>query len=134
MVKDCFTKFKSSYIKLDDTNDGEPTETIIENEEIELDSSDGYGLITKELAKRWSDEIKEEDTFSGCCIRNSYCKGMLFVFDFKAFANEYAENNYMVKDVWGNFYDIRNVEMILTESMLKLWDSYNCLEDYLNNC
>ena len=134
VVKDCFTKFKSSYIKLDDTNDGEPTETIIENEEIELDSSDGYGLITKELAKRWSDEIKEEDTFSGCCIRNSYCKGMLFVFDFKAFANEYAENNYMVKDVWGNFYDIRNVEMILTESMLKLWDSYNCLEDYLNNC
>ena len=31
-------------------------------------------------------------------------------------------------------YDINNVELILTESMLKLWDSYSSIEDYLENC
>ena len=34
----------------------------------------------------------------------------------------------------GNVYNIGEVEFILTESMLKLWDAYSSIEDYLKNC
>jgi hypothetical protein len=33
--------------------------------------------------------------------------------------------------VWGNKHNINDVELILTTSMLKLWDSYSSIEDYL---
>jgi hypothetical protein len=133
VVKDCFTKFYADYINLDDTNSIEPEMTIKYKQEIELDANDGFGLITPNLAERWSTEIQEDYVFSGCCIRNSYCKGMLFPFDFQLFANTYCDG-YIVTDIWGNNYDIRNIELVLTESMLKLWSSYNSLEHYLECC
>lgn len=133
VVKDCFTKFYADYINLDDTNCAEPEMTIKHNQEIELDANDGFGLITPKLAERWSEEIQEDYVFSGCCIRNSYCKGMLFPFDFHLFADTYC-NRYTITDIWGNDYDIREVELILTESMLKLWSSYNSLEHYMQCC
>ena len=59
---------------------------------------------------------------------------MVFSFDFEEFAKSIANENYIVKDVWGQDRDVREVELILTTSMLKLWDSYSSLEDYLENC
>lgn len=134
VVKDCFTEFYADYINLDDTNSIEPEMTIKHNQKIELDANDGFGLITPKLAEKWSSEIKEDYVFSGCCIRNSYCKGMLFPFDFQLFADKYCNGNYIVTDIWGNNYDIRSVELVLTESMLKLWNSYDSLEHYLKCC
>ena len=133
VVKDCFTNFYSDYINLDDTNSIEPEMTIKYNQPIELDANDGFGLITPKLAERWSAEIQEDYVFSGCCIRNSYCKGMLFPFDFHLFADTYCDGH-IITDIWGNDYDIREVELILTESMLKLWSSYNSLEHYMKCC
>ncbi|MEQ3205434.1 hypothetical protein AAA089_09805, partial [Faecalibacterium prausnitzii] len=40
----------------------------------------------------------------------------------------------MIKDSWGNYKDINRVQVILTTSMLKLWDSYHSCEDYFENC
>ena len=57
---------------------------------------------------------------------------MLVTFDFVEFAEKIA-HNYIITDVWGNEHDIRNAEVILTESQLKLWDSYDSWEDYENN-
>lgn len=59
--------------------------------------------------------------------------GMVFTFDFLDFAENVAKN-YIVTDAWGNEVDIRNVELILTASMLKLWDSYKSCDDYVQNC
>ena len=41
---------------------------------------------------------------------------------------------YTVKDAWGDERDIRDVELILTTSMVKLWDSYPSCEEYLRCC
>lgn len=70
---------------------------------------------------------------AGCNTRLSYEKGMLFTFDFVEFAENVA-HNYIIKDVWGNDVDVRNVEVIFTESMLKLWDAYESIDDYLDKC
>ena len=83
---------------------------------------------------RWADELGEDYIPSGVCIRNSWTKGMVFTFDFIDFYNQKVNGNRLVKDVWGNEVCIDEVEMILTTSMLKLWDSYNSIEHYLDCC
>ena len=70
---------------------------------------------------------------SGFCIRNSFCKGMLYCFDFHEFARQYAKTDF-IEDIWGNSYNIYEADVILTESMLKLWQSYNSYEDYNEHC
>ena len=52
--------------------------------------------------------------------------------DFQKFAREHQVSE--ITDVWGQTHNIQNVELVLTESMLKLWDSYDSMEDYLENC
>ena len=133
VVDDCVTHFKSNIIRIDDKAEGEPVLTYEDNQDVELIDSDGYGLITKELSEKWHNELLEKGICSGFCIRNSWCKGMVFTFDFKEFAKDIAHKN-MAKDVWGNWIDINNVQLILTASMLKLWNCYKSWDDYYANC
>lgn len=133
VVKDCITTFKSQVLRLDDTGDGEPALDLVEDYEVALNNSDGCGLILPSLSLRWSNHLGQDYMSSGFCIRNSFCKGMVFCFDFHDFADKVAQN-YMVRDVWGNEHDIRDVDLILTESMLKLWDCYDSIDDYMRNC
>lgn len=133
VVKDCITKFKEDVIVIDDRNTTYPDVSLQEQYEHELQDSDGYGLICPEFNKQWSEYLGLDYNPSGYCLRNSFCKGMLFAFDFKDFANNIAKK-YIAVDAWGDSKDIRNVDIILTTSMLKLWDSYKNLDDYLDNC
>ncbi len=103
------------------------------DEPIELDASDGYGIMLPALAERWSKELGLDYVMSGANTRASFEKGMVFTFDFLDFA-EQVSHQYYFQDVWGNTVDIRQVELILTESMLKLWDSYESMDDYLSCC
>lgn len=133
VVPDCETSFKSDYVLLDDSAPGEPVMTTIHAGDVGLVDSDGYGLISYDLAEKWSHEIHEDETVGGFCIRNSFCKGMLFTFPFEEFSEEVAGSD-TVTDIWGHEQDIHKVDIILTGSMLKLWDSYSSIEDYLSNC
>lgn len=133
IVNDCMTKFMSDIIYLTDECDGDPIMEEMKNQEIVLDASDGCGLMHPELAKRWSAELGLDYVMSGCNTRMSWEKGMAFTFDFIDFADKVAGGNYTVKDAWGNDVDIRDVELILTTSMVKLWDSYDSCDDYIKN-
>ena len=133
VVHDCITHFNSDIIELDDTNLEEPSMKILsKNKEMELNDSDGYGLAMPQLMKRWGEEIGEDFLLPGCVIRNSFCKGAVFPIDFQKFASD--NNIDSITDVWGDTHNINDIELILTESMLKLWDSYSSIEDYLENC
>ena len=134
LVPDCITQFREDVITLNDEADGEPIMELVKDYLIELDESDGYGLILPSLAQRWSDELNLGYMASGMNTRCSWTKGMVFCFDFLDFAEKVAGGNYVVKDAWGNDVDIRNVEMILTTSMLKLWRCYDSMEHYLQCC
>lgn len=133
VVSDCFTKFKDDVIYMTDENEGEPMMELRKNTDIEINASDGYGLMLPSLADRWSEDLNLDYRMSGCNIRCSYTKGMVYTFDFIEFAERVA-GTYIVKDVWGKEVDVRNVELILTEGMLKLWDSYDSCEAYFEQC
>lgn len=133
VVDDCKTKFREDIIMLNDEGREEPLMMIEENAEVELDESDGYGLMSPELAQRWSDELGLGYMASGVCLRNSFTKGMVFPFDFHEFAEKVAGKHEVV-DAWGDTRDVRNAELILTTSQLKLWSAYPNMEAYLANC
>ena len=134
VVHDCITHFKDSYIQLSDGEDGgEPRMETIVDGEVDLDNSDGYGLISPALAEIWSAELGLSETACGFCIRNAFCKGMVFPFDFVRFAGEVA-HCYEITDVWGQAHSILDTDLILTESQLKLWESYGSIGEYLQCC
>lgn len=137
VVDDVILKFNADILEINDENADESKgiEPTMEHKiaEVELDNSDGYGLITPSLAKQWSDDLKLDYVLGGCCVRNAFLKGMMFPFDFQEFADKIAHKDTVV-DVWGCERNVHNVEMILPTSMLKLWDCYDSLEDYLENC
>ena len=130
IVDDVETEFPSDIIYLTDEGDGEPMMELRKDEPIKMDASDGYGLMLPCLAERWSKELGLDYVMSGCNTRFSFEKGMVFAFDFIDFAEKVA-GNYIVKDAYGNERDIREVELILTTSMVKLWDSYPSSDAYV---
>ena len=135
VVNDCITEFNSDVIMLDDTHDSksnEPKMQYVKDQRLELEESDGYGLGCPELMQRWSKDVGESYLLSGCVIRNSYCKGTVFCVDFHEFARKH--NKTKIQDVWGDWHNIDNIQLVLTTSMVKLWDSYSSNQDYLDNC
>lgn len=132
IVSDFETSFKSDIIYLSDDCTDEPVEKAISDYDVQLNACDGCGIMLPSLAERWSKEMELGYISSGFNTRFSFEKGMAFTFDFIDFAQNVADN-YIVRDAWGNNVDIRNVELILTTSMVKLWDSYKSADDYFSN-
>lgn len=130
VVNDCETKFVSPTLYLNDEGEGEPVLEYQQATDVTLNATDGCGMILPSLAERWSEELGLDYILSGLNSRYSWEKGMLFTFDFVDFAEKVA-HTYFVKDAWGDMVDIRNVEVVMTTSMVKLWDSYKSCEDYL---
>ncbi len=130
VVNDCEVSFKSDVVYLSDEANDEPVMEERKNEEILLNASDGFGLMLPSLAKRWARELNLGYLPSGLNTRFAFEKGMVFTFDFIEFADKIA-HEYIVKDAWGNDFDIRNAELVLTTSMVKLWDSYKDINDYI---
>lgn len=130
VVDDAETEFFEDIIYLSDEEDGEPIMRNADHELIKMDASDGFGLMLPSLAQRWSEELHLDYVMSGCNTRNSFEKGMVYTFDFLDFAENVA-GQYIIHDAWGNKVDLRSIELVLTTSMVKLWDSYFSCDDYL---
>lgn len=135
VVPDCVTAFTADYLSIDDAPDGgEPVMTHRRGEVSNVES-DGYGLMTPELAVRWAQELKcSRGRLHGVCIRHAYTKGMVFPIDYKTFIRENVSGGkdfFYIRDVWGNEINVFDTELILTASMVKLWDSYGGWEDFI---
>lgn len=130
VVNDYKTEFFSDIIFLANQDDGEPLMEERKNELIKLNAADGFGLMSPNLARRWSEELGLDYVMSGCNSRMAFNKGMVFTFDFHDFAKNVA-GEYMVKDAWGFDVDIRDVDLILNTSMVKLWSSYGSCDEYI---
>lgn len=130
VVDEYKTEFLSDVIYLANQDNGEPIMEERKDELIKLNAADGFGIMCPALAERWSNELGLDYVVSGLNSRMSFLKGMVFTFDFHDFAEKVA-GGYFVKDAWGNMVDIRNVELVINTSMLKLWSSYPNCEDYL---
>ena len=134
VVKDCITHFKDNVIMINDEQAGDPVLTKVDGYEVEHNDSDGYGLMLPSYSRKVNKYLTGvDDTISGMNTRYAWTKGMVYTFDFVEFAEQVADT-YEIVDVWGTKRDVRNAEVILTESMLKLWDSYDSWEDFYRNC
>ena len=134
VVNDCINHFKEDVILINDESDGEPIMTEENGFEIEHNDSDGYGLMLPSYSRRVNEYLTgNSETIAGMNTRYAWTKGMCYTFDFVDFAENVA-HSYNIVDAWGDVRDVRDADVILTVSMLKLWDSYSSWEDYYENC
>lgn len=138
VVSDAEVKFTDRVRIVENSGNEEnsiwPTVSEPQDVEIEADVSDGMGFISPEMSSIWAKSLNEgEEPLSGYNTRCAFVKGMVFTVPFVQFAEEVA-HTYIITDAWGDKRDIRDADVILTTSMLKLWDSYDGFEDYYQNC
>ncbi len=101
---------------------------------------DGMGLISPKMAKQWAKDLDLDYIPAQFCIRQSFLKGMVCVFPFHEFCETENNGNYKIKSIYkdknGNNIevDLKDIDVIITESQFKLWDSYYSLESYIENC
>ena len=133
------------YINTDTFTTNFVTETdwdeddIIEVKEItqEMNRTDGMGLISPQMAEQWASDLELDYIPCQFCVRQSFIKGMLCVFDFLQFCKEKNNGNYIVDTIYtdedGNTIkaDLRDYDVILSESQFKLWDSYKNTDEYI---
>lgn len=100
------------------------------NEEITFNLFDGMGLISPLKAMEWAGELELDYVPSTFIIRNNFMKGMVAVFDFHKFAETF--NKRYFNDVWGNNVDVRNIDIILSESQLKMWNAFESHDKYVD--
>ena len=138
VVDDVETSFDAVVREVKDTGNEEnpdwPSVTNDIKKTIKINTCDGMGFITPQMSARWAEFLNEgSEPLSGYNVRCAFLKGMVFTVDFQKFAEEVAQT-YVIKDAWGDERDVRDADVILTVSMLKLWNSYAGCDDYLNNC
>lgn len=135
VINDVETTFKTIIKEVRD-EEGEDFPTVSDDVETEItiNACDGMGFISPQMSTVWAEALNEgTEPLSGYNVRCSYLKGMVFTMDFVKFAEDVA-GTYYFKDAWGDVQDVREIDVILTVSMLKLWNSYAGCQDYYDNC
>ncbi len=131
VVKDCEIVRKEKVEFVEEVDDAD--DKVYECEkDIAFNLFDGQGLISPRKAKEWAEELGLDYIPSVFIIRSNFIKGMVCVFDFLKFAEE--NDKRYITDVWGNSVDIRNMDIVLTQSQFKLWNAFNNIEHYITNC
>lgn len=102
--------------------------------DVEFNMVDGSGLISPQMAEQWGKDLGEDYTPCQFCIRCAFTKGAVNEFDFVDWCKELNNENYLIKDVYGNYVDVRNIDVILTEGMAKLWSAWDSQESFEENC
>ena len=138
VIDDAETSFEAVVREVKDTGNEDnpdwPSVTDDIKKTISINTCDGMGFITPEMSAKWAESLNDgSEPLSGYNVRCAFLKGMVFTIDFIKFAEEVA-GTYFVKDAWGDERDVREADVILTVSMLKLWNSYAGCEDYIANC
>lgn len=101
---------------------------------------DGQGLITPAQAKKWASELELDYMPAQFCIRGSFLKGMVCVMDIHKFMEEENNGDYFIESIYKDedgksiMVDLREIDVVITESMLKLWDSWDSEHHYQKCC
>lgn len=98
--------------------------------DMELNSADGQGLISPEMAKLWAEDMHLNYTPCSFVVRTVFVKGNLVPFDFKEYAKEHGITT--IKDRYGTEYNINDVDVLLSESQFKMAKYYSSWEGYLS--
>jgi hypothetical protein len=108
----------------------EGIDSVVEQKEIETIRNifDGQGLISPQMMSYWADDLEIEYLPSSCIIRSTFIKGLLITFDYHTFAKEH--NISKVVDIYGEWHNIEDVDVLLSLSMFKMASAYKNLEEF----
>lgn len=96
------------------------TYTVARKEmDIEIEHTDGCGMMLPSVSKK------------NFMIRMPWVKGLLAVFDFRRFIEEYGCEP-VIKDIYGQEHDLikEDIRIILTKSQFKMWKYYFDWDEY----
>lgn len=123
---------KVNYVTETDYNSDDLIDTRVVN--LGFNRTDGMGLVNYERASQWAQELGLDYTPAQFCIRQSFIKGMLCTFPIQEFCDLVNDGCYTTHDVYGAEIDLRDYDVILTESQFKLWGAYPNLDYYKQCC
>ncbi|WJV20711.1 hypothetical protein QU593_09875 [Rossellomorea marisflavi] len=132
------TEVKVNFVNETDLNEDDFIEEKVITEE--FNRFDGQGIVSIEMATQWAEDLGLDYIPAQWCFRQNYIKGMLTTFDIKAFCGEKNNKNYNIKTSYkdengqNKIVDLRNIDVIISESQFKLWDSFSSIEEYRDNC
>lgn len=124
VCKDFFTTIKDQHVNYIDKDDN--IHEVIKD--IELNSADGQGLISPDMAINWAGDMYLDYTPSSFVVRSCWVKGQLVPFNFKKYAHEH--NITTITDRWGDVHNIDDIDVILSESQFKMAKYYGSWETY----
>jgi hypothetical protein len=140
VVKDFInhTSFMANYV----TETEWDKDDIVDQREVtlEMNRTDGMSLISPQQSGKWAEELGLDYIPAEWGLRQNFLKGMSDTFDFVLFCEEVRGGNYIVDTIYTDTdgspikADLRDVDIIITESMFKLWDSFSSLDSYIQNC
>lgn len=95
-----------------------------------LNSFDGQGLADPIWMKDVALELgylKENSSYvpSEYILRAPWCKGLVVAFDFKAYCRKNGVTS--ITDVYGQSYDVEDIDVLLSTSQFKMWKMYGKL-------
>jgi hypothetical protein len=113
---------------------GDGIDPLVEqrNMELECNAFDGQGLVSPDMAKRWSQDLELDYLPSAFIVRAPFLKGLCVVFDFHKLAKETEKET--IVDIYGNAVDVYDVDVLISESQFKLWNAYGSTQEYYDNC
>nr|DAK84775.1 MAG TPA: RNA dependent RNA polymerase [Caudoviricetes sp.] len=130
VIKDFETvipKQKVNWIYQDENKDNQIEEREID---VKLNSADGQGLITPEMATLWAEDMNLKYIPCSFVVRTAFIKGNLVTFDFKKYAREHGVE--FIKDRYGTEYKVEDIDVLLSESQFKMAKYYSSWEGYLS--
>lgn len=131
------TEFMANYVTETDW-DKDDTIEVKSTGKMSMNRTDGMGLISPTQSKKWADELGLDWIPSQWCIRQSFVKGMLCTFDIHKFCKEKNKGCYIVDTIYKDQNDkyikadLREYDVILSESQFKLWDSFSSADEYID--
>lgn len=130
VIKDFETvipKQKVDWICKRENGEGYVEERIID---VSLNSADGQGLISPEMAERWAQNMNLSYTPSQFVVRSAYIKGNFPVFDFREYAHKHGIST--ITDKYGVTYNIDEIDCLISESQFKMHKYYKSWQEYLS--
>lgn len=130
IIKDFDTLIPNQKLNWIEESETEGTNIKEITKDIKLNSADGQGLISPEMAKLWAEDMHLNYTPCSFVIRTTFIKGNLVTFDFKEYAREYGIK--IIKDRYGVEHNIEEIDALISESQFKMAKYYSSWETYLS--
>lgn len=131
VVPDCEVTRKERVEFIEENKSGDDKISVGEKD-ISFNLFDGQGVISPRQAKKWAKDLGLDYVPSAFIVRGSFIKGLVVVIDFEKFASQIQQSH--ITDVYGNRVNIKDMDVILTESQFKLANAYNSISDFLGKC